>query len=147
MNVKEVVGACLLKSFITRNSMRPYTLSNSILLVNNTAYGTMTLYWSLLQNAFWTCQNKRWAWCCLSVISVICASVFVVTHWDLSQITLVSGPQSQGMRRSRYHDESWGIFGAVNELLIVFSWSWPLLCLRSGASKILPLPEDWRFIV
>lgn len=52
MNVKEVVGACLLKSFITGNSMRPYTLSNSILLVNNTAYGTMTLYWSLLQNAF-----------------------------------------------------------------------------------------------
>lgn len=71
-----------------------------------------------------------------------CASAFLVTHGDPSQIIPISGSQNQRTGRRMYHDESWKIFG--NELLIIFSWSWPLLCLWSGASEILPLPVNCR---
>lgn len=122
----------------------PYTLNESILLVSNTAHHTMILYWShgfsrmpsapvKIHGGLGTvCQWFLW----------FCASAFLVTHGDPNQIIPLSGSQNQRTGRRKYHDDSWEIFGS--ELLIIFSWSWLLLCLWSGASEILPVSADCR---
>lgn len=121
-----------------------YTLNKSILPDCNIAHHTMSLYWlhgfSRMPSAPVKIQGGLGAVC--HWFLWFCASAFLVTHGDPSQIIPISGSQSQRTGRRMYHDESWKIFG--NELLIIFSWSWPLLCLWSGASEILPLPVNCR---